>query len=148
NSMRGDFADRYRAIVDRYNSGGSSTENYYEDLVDFMDSLDEEEQRHTREGLTEVELELFDILLKDKIANGDKIKVKNAARKLLPALLKARPRVLVQDWYKGTQSKLRVKEAIRHVLDQELPPSYTREIFDLKGDNVLEWFYRKKPEAA
>ncbi|MCP4150464.1 MAG: deoxyribonuclease, partial [bacterium] len=33
NSMRGDFADRYRAIVDRYNSGGSSTENYYEDLV-------------------------------------------------------------------------------------------------------------------
>ncbi|MCP4146640.1 MAG: hypothetical protein GY757_02720 [bacterium] len=27
-------------------------------------------------------------------------------------------------------------------------PSYTKEIFDRKSDNTLEWFYKKNPEVA
>ena len=59
NVTRTNFAQRFQAIVDQYNAGGSTTENYYDALVDFAENLREEEERHVREGLTVEELELF-----------------------------------------------------------------------------------------
>ncbi len=66
NKTRISFAERYKAIIDNYNSGNSTNENYYEDLINFVDDLKKEDERHIREGLTEEELELYDLLKKRK----------------------------------------------------------------------------------
>lgn len=60
NHTRTDFAEKLQDIVDRYNAGSSSTENYFEDLMTFAEGLKDEDERHIREGLNEDELELYD----------------------------------------------------------------------------------------
>ena len=66
NATRTDFAQRLQEIIDAYNSGSSSADNYFEELVKFSKELKEETERHIREGLTEDELELFDLLKKER----------------------------------------------------------------------------------
>ena len=60
-----------------------------------------------REGLTEDELELFDLLKKDKMTKEETQKVRLAAKSLLRRLREESPKVLVQDWFKDAQSKKR-----------------------------------------
>lgn len=141
NSTRINFAQKLQEIIDTYNAGGSTNENYFEDLVNFAERLKEEDGRHIRECLTEDELELFDVLKKDKMTKEEEKKVKLAAKSLLHRLLDESPKVLVQDWYKDTQSQSRVKSALEEVLDKTLPESYDRKIFKIKCDNVFELIY-------
>lgn len=143
NSTRSDFAKRLQDIVDKYNAGGSSTENYYEELVDFADGLKDESERHIREGLSEEELELFDLLKKAKMTVEETQKVKLAAKFLLERLLAKQPKVLIQDWHRDEQSKLQVKSTVEEVLDQNLPDSYGRAIFKTKCDNVFELIFNR-----
>ncbi len=137
NATRTDFAQRLQEIIDAYNSGGSSTENYYEDLMKFAEDLRAEDERHIREGLTEDELELFDLLKKDKMTQVETQSVKLAAKSLLHRLLEEHPTVLVRDWYKDTQTKKMVRSAVEKVLDSKLPESYDRVLFREKCDNVF-----------
>lgn len=137
NATRTDFAQRLQQIIDTYNAGGSSTENYYEDLMQFTGDLRAEDERHIREGLNEDELELFDLLKKDTMTQDETQKVKLAAKSLLHRLLEERPRVLVQDWYKDTQTRKTVRSAVEQVLDRDLPESYDRVLFREKCDNVF-----------
>jgi len=137
NATRTDFAQRLQQIIDTYNAGGSSTENYYEDLMQFTEDLRMEDERHIREGLTEDELELFDLLKKDKMTQEETQKVRLAAKSLLHRLLQEHPKVLVQDWYKDTQTQKMVRSAVEQVLDSNLPESYDRVLFREKCDNVF-----------
>ena len=137
NATRTDFAQRLQQIIDTYNAGGSSTENYYEDLMQFTEDLREEDERHIREGLNEDELELFDLLKKDKMTQEETQKVRLAAKSLLHRLLQEHPKVLVQDWYKDTQTQKMVRSAVEQVLDSNLPESYDRVLFREKCDNVF-----------
>lgn len=138
NSTRSDFAQRLQQIIDRYNSGGSSTENYFEDLMRFTGEMKEEAERHVREGLNEDELELFDLLKKDGLTQDETQKVKLAAKGLLHRLLDESPKVLVQDWYKDNQTQRIVRSAVEQVLDSNLPDSYDRVLFRQKCDNVFD----------
>ena len=52
---------RLRGIIDAYNAGSSSADNYFEELIKFTQTLQEEAERHIRERLTEEELESFSI---------------------------------------------------------------------------------------
>ncbi len=137
NATRTDFAQRLQQIIDTYNAGGSSTENYYEDLMQFTEDLRTEDERHVREGLNEDELELFDLLKKDKMTQEETQKVRLAAKSLLHRLLQEHPKVLVQDWYKNTQTQKKVRSAVEQVLDNNLPESYDRVLFREKCDNVF-----------
>lgn len=141
NSTRTDFAERLQAIIDNYNSGGSSTENYYEDLMNFTKSMKEEDERHIKEGLTKDELELFDILKKDKMTKEEEKNVKLAAKDLLKRLIEEQPRVLVQDWFKDSQSQIKVRTAIEEVLDNDLPESYDRTEFKRKCEKAYDLVY-------
>jgi hypothetical protein len=87
--------------------------------------------------ITEDELELFDLLKKDKMTQKETQKVKLAAKSLLHRLLEERPKVLVQDWYKDTQTQKMVRSAVEQVLDSNLPESYDRVLFREKCDNVF-----------
>lgn len=138
NHTRVDFAQKLQAIIDQYNAGGSSTENYFDDLMKFAEGMKEEDERHVREGLTEEELELYDTLRKDKLTKEEEQKVKLAAKHLISRLLDEHPKVLVQDWWKDGQTQRKVKVAVEEVLDQDLPDSYDRITFKEKSDNVFE----------
>jgi type I restriction enzyme R subunit len=138
NSTRTNFAQKLQEIIDKYNSGGALTENYFKDLMDFIDNLREEEERHIKEGLTEEELELFDLLKKESLTKDEEQKVKNAAKNLLKRLKEEKPTVLVNDWHKDTVTRLQVQSAIKTVLDNYLPESYDRTVYSNKCDTVFE----------
>lgn len=138
NSTRGGFAQRFQTIIDNYNAGGSSTEQYFEQLVQFSQDMAAEDERHVREGLTEDELEIFDLLCKESMTQAETQKVKLAAKALLHRLQDESPKVLVQDWYKTDQTRRIVRSAVAEVLDRELPQeSYDRVLFQTKCDNVF-----------
>ena len=138
NAARADFATRLQGIVDRYNSGSSSADNYFDELMKFAAEMKEESERHLREGLTEEELELFDLIKKDKMTKDETQKVRLAAKSLLHRLRNEPPKVLVQDWFKDGQSQKRVRSAVESVLDQQLPETYDRAVFTEKCNRVFE----------
>jgi type I restriction enzyme R subunit len=141
NITRVPFAQKLQEIIDRYNSGNSSNENYFDDLMDFVNKMKDEELRAAREGLTEEELEIFDLLKKDKLTKDEEQNVKLAAKKLLHRLKEERPTVLINDWHKDTQTRTQVQIAIKKVLDEALPESYDREVYSTKCDVVFDHFF-------
>jgi type I restriction enzyme R subunit len=138
NATRTDFVQRLQGIIDAYNAGSSSADNYFEDLVKFTKDMKVESERHIREGLTEDELELFDLLKKDKMTEEETKKIRLAAKSLLHRLLQEQPKVLVQDWYKDSQTKERVRSTVAEVLHKHLPESYERVLFKQKCDNIFD----------
>jgi type I restriction enzyme R subunit len=138
NATRTDFATRLQGIIDEYNAGSSAADNYFAELVKFTKDLKEESERHIREGLTEDELELFDLLKKDKMTKEETQKVRLAAKSLLHRLREESPNVLVTDWFRDSQSKSRVRSAVESVLNEHLPGSYDRAVFTQKCNGVLD----------
>ena len=138
NSARANFAERLQQIINTYNAGGMATENYFDELVRYAEAMKAEDERYVREGLSKDELELFDILKKEKMTQDEEIKVKNAARHLLKRLIEEKPSVLVQDWFRDRQSQIKVKSAIEEVLDATLPVSYDRALFSQKSQRLYE----------
>ena len=53
------------------------------------------------------------------------------------------PRVLVEDWYKDDQSKLRVKSTVEEILDQNSPDTYDRASFIAKRDRIFNLIYSR-----
>ncbi|HPM29887.1 MAG TPA: type I restriction endonuclease subunit R [Chryseolinea sp.] len=142
NVTRNSFAQKLQEIIDRYNSGGAATEDYFDDLVNFVESLREEELRATREGLSEQELEIFDLLKKENLTKEEEQKVKLAAKNLLKRLKEEKPTVLVHDWHKDTQTRNQVKNVIEQILDTYLPdPAYNRTLFASKSNKIYEHFF-------
>lgn len=138
NRTRGAFAERLQGIIDEYNSGSSSTDKIFEELAQFLGEMGEEDERHTRLGLTEDELEIYDLLKKEKMSQSEEKKVRLAAKALLKRLLEEAPKVLVQDWFKDGQTRLMVRDAVGAVLHKNLPDSYDRALFTEKRDSVFE----------
>lgn len=137
NKTRTSFAERYQAIIDRYNAGNSTNENYFEDLVDFVDELKEEDERHVRMGLTEEELELYDLLKQDKLSASDEERVKLSAKKLLEAIQHESSKLNVIDWYKDEQPRQAVKGEIEEILDEHLPESYGKKEFNVTTEIIF-----------
>ena len=140
NVSRTSFAQKLQEIIDRYNAGNSTNENYFDDLMDFVQKMKEEEMRAAREGLSEAELEMFDLLKKENLTKDEEQKVKLAAKDLLHRLKDEKPTVLINDWHKDTQTKLQVQSAIKKVLDDKLPKSYDRAVYSSKCDVVFDHF--------
>lgn len=138
NSTRIPFAERFAAIIDRYNAGSSSVEEAYAEVTEFAAALGAEEERHIREGLTEEELELFDILLKGGLTKAEEQQVKLAARKLLGRLHEEQPRVLISGWYRDTQSRQRVRSVLEKVLHAQLPDTFGRAEFASRSTQIMD----------
>lgn len=139
NRTRRDFAERLQEIIDRYNSGSNSVDSDFKALVEFAESLREEDERHIRLGLTEDELEIYDLLSKDKMTQQEEQTVRLAAKKLLSRLTEESPKLLVQDWFKNSQTRLKVREQLAEVLDQCLPhESYDKTLFSEKCEKLYE----------
>ena len=65
-------------------------------------------------------------------------KVRLAAKSLLHRLREETPKVLIQDWFKDSQSKGRVRSAVENVLHTHLPDSYDRVVFTEKCNSVFD----------
>ena len=94
-----------------------------------------------REGMSEEELEIFDLLKKETLTKAEKEKVRLAAQHLLHKLKDARDTVLIQAWHKGIRSQEKVRREIQVVLHSDLPDSYGRELFSQKTDIIFQHFY-------
>lgn len=141
NCTRQKFSVRYKSIIDRYNAGGSENEDYYEQLIKLIEDLKREDERPDAEGLTEEELEMYDLLIADKsLTQAEEQKVKLAAKNLFKKLSESRRELLVVDWYKDDQPREKVKSAIEVSLDADLPDSYDAVSFKSKTQLLLNHF--------
>lgn len=141
NCTRQQFSQRFRNIIDRYNAGGSENEDYYEQLLQLIKDLQAEEKRPEAEGLTEEELEIFDLLVAGKkLTKAEEQKVKLSAKNLFKKLSTEKAELMVVDWYKDEQPRAKVKTAIETSLDADLPPSYDKETFSVKIELLLTHF--------
>jgi type I restriction enzyme R subunit len=140
NRTRMDYLERFQAMIDAYNSGSLNAEEFFQQLMTFAKSLNEEEQRGVGEQLNEEELALFDLLTKPQIdlSDQDRDKVKATARGLLTTLKGGK---LVLDWRKRQQSRAEVRVTIEKLLDQGLPRAYTPELFEQKTTAVFQHVY-------
>jgi len=140
NRTRMDYMERFQAMIDAYNAGSLNAEQFFQQLVDFAQSLNEEEKRAMGEKLDEEELALFDLLTKPQIemSKADREKVKATARQLLTTL---KAEKLVLDWRKRQQARAEVRVTIEKVLDQGLPRAYTPELFEQKTTAIFQHVY-------
>lgn len=142
NKTRGGFLAEFEKVIDEYNSGSIEIEDAYERLIKQAENLTTEEERYIREGFkSEEELEMFDLLKKEKLTKDEVKKVKKAAQELLKTLQDKKREIFVYQWYKENKKKEELKHEIMGVLDKELPESYDKEIFAEKNDSVYEHIY-------
>ena len=133
NCERIKFSERFQNIIDKYNSGGSENEDYYEQLVKLVEELKNEDKRASLEGLTEEELEMYDLLIKGRdLTKDEEQRVKLASKNLFKKLTSEKNDLFVVDWYKDEQASVNVKSAICISLDSDLPDSYDKDAFESK----------------
>lgn len=122
-----DYYQKYQEIIAEYNQEKErvTIEETFAKLVELAKSLDAEQQRAVKEGLSEDELALFDMLVKDDVSKADRDRLKEASRGLLEsmtALVKPMER-----WTEKEQTQAEVKVFILDHLFAKLPdPPYSR----------------------
>src|SRR3546814_7602492 len=101
NRTRADFAEKFEALIESYNVGSRNIEQLFEELLKLSNSLDEEQQRHVREHLSEEELVIFDILTRPapELGGEERAEVKKVARELLGRLKE----LLTLDWRRSEE---------------------------------------------
>ena len=85
NQTRADFAETFEELIESYNTGSRNIEELFEELVKLSRNLNEEQQRHVRENMTEEQLVIFDILTRPapELSAGERTELKKVARELL-----------------------------------------------------------------
>ena len=144
NHTRADFAEKFEALIESYNAGSRSIEELFEELVKLSNSLNDEEQRHVRENMTEEELVIFDILTRPapELTTEERAEVKKVARELLGRLKD----LLVLNWRQKAAARSQLKLTIEDTLDSGLPRAYTPELYRQKCSAVFEHVYESYPE--
>ena len=139
NPTRADLLERLNDLIDRYNAGSMDVERLFEELTAFVRTMDEEEQRHVKEGLTEEELAIFDILTRPepKLSKAQELEVKKIARQLLAKLKREK---FILDWRSRETAKSDVRETIRQEFD-DLPEVYERKLWDEKVERTYQYVF-------
>jgi len=119
-------------------------EQLFEELLKLSKSLDEEQERHVRENLTEEELVIFDILTRPapELSADERAEVKKVARELLARL----KQLLVLNWRQKAAARSALRLAIEDTLDAGLPRAYAPETYREKCSAIFEHVYESYPE--
>ncbi len=90
NPKRMNYEIKYREIVALYNldKDRATLEETFAKLMALSKSMDDEQHRAAREGLTESELAVFDLLEKQNLSGPERERIKQASRALIAELLK------------------------------------------------------------
>ena len=139
NKSRTDYFERFQRLIDDYNADSENIDLHLHELMAFTRNLNQEDQRHISEQLSEEELAMFDLLTRPNttLSALEKAEVKKVARTLLETLKREK---LVLDWRKKQQAKADVQVTIDQILDR-LPPSYTQEVYLQLCTDVFQHVY-------
>lgn len=142
NRTRADFAEKFETLIQNYNAGSRSIEELFQELLKLSNSLNDEEQRHVRENMSEEELVILDILTRPspELSTDERDEVKKVARELLVRLKS----MLVLNWRQKSTARSQLKLAIEDTLD--LPRAYTPELYQQKCSAVFEHVFESYPE--
>ena len=144
NRKRAKFMERLNLLLKEYNSGAHDIDQLLNDLVALAKDLNEEEQRAVKEGLTEDELAIFDLLRKENLNPDETAKVRLVAKELLERL---RPK-LVPAWRDFEPLRSGVRTTISDILFPKLPePVYTESDCEFKGLEVYNFVYENYRDA-
>jgi type I restriction enzyme R subunit len=144
NPLRMDFYRKYQEIIADYNREKDRTtvEATFARLIAFAASLDAEQQRSAREGLSDDELALFDLLFKDSIGKAERERVKQASKGLLSSLEELlRP---MPEWTQNASTQAEVKVLILNNLYNSLPrPPFTETEIERASDGIYSFVWQK-----
>ena len=143
NRTRADFAEKFEELIESYNNGSRNIEQLFAELVKLSNSLDDEQERHVRENMSEEELVIFDILTRPapELSTGERAEVKKVAKDLLSRL----KQLLVLNWRQKSAARSTLKLAIEDTLDT-LPDAYDRPLYVQKCTALFEHVYESYPE--
>ena len=146
NPTRSSLIERFQELIAEYNAGSLNVERLFDALMAFIRDLDDEEGRAIREGLSEEELAIVDILTKPEpeLTADEHALVKQVAKAMLETLKREK---LVLDWRLKERAKAAVRSAIQHSLDA-LPPAYDDVIWQGKVNQTYEWVFDHLPAAS
>jgi type I restriction enzyme R subunit len=144
NKTRADFAEKFEELIEIYNQGSQSIGELFEELLKLSRNLNEEQERHVRENMTEEELVIFDILTRPapELSADERAEVKKVARELLNKM----KLLLVLNWRQKSTARSQLKLTIEDVLDTGLPRTYTPELYRQKCSALFEHVYESYPE--
>ena len=130
NPLRTDFQQRYEEFVAAYNreKDRPTIEQTFEELLDLVQDLDQEESRAAREGLDEESLAIFDLLQKPNLSRPERERIKQVAVELLKTLKAGKLRV----------SQWRDKEATRDAVHIAIYDFLWRDGTGLPSDGYSE----------
>ena len=140
NKSRMDYQAKFEQMIAAYNAGTIGVADYFEKLFNFVNDLNEEDQRAGTEDLSEEELAVFDLLTQREphLTAPERDEVKDAVREMLETLKQEK---LGLDWRKHAQARAQVRLAVENILDDELPQPYTPELFNQKSEAVYQHIY-------
>jgi type I restriction enzyme R subunit len=136
NPTRVDLMERFQKLLDDYNAGSINAQLYFEELVAIGRSLDEEEARAAKGGLTEEQQAIVDLISRPgpDLSQEEEALVKRVAKELLGVLKRDK---IVLDWRKEQQTRAAVRVTVETTLDQ-LPDKFTRPLYAQKCDAVYQ----------
>nr|WP_269147230.1 type I restriction endonuclease subunit R [Gordonia amicalis] len=137
NPTRYELVERIEQLITDYNAGSVNIDEYLRRLIELSKTLTAEEERAVREGMTEEELAIFDLLTQPDpvLTEEERRTVQASARTLLEHLHEK----LVQDWRRKVDVMNDVNSTIRRILDAGLPETpYTVDIFREKVQLVYD----------
>jgi type I restriction enzyme R subunit len=150
NKTRADYLSKFEELIESYNAGSRNIEELFQELLALSRALNDEQQRHVREQLTEDELTVFDLLTRPgpSLSSEERKEVKKVARQLLERLKS----LLVLNWRQKAQARAQVQLAIEDVLDEGLPRTYSPELYRQKCTLLFEHVFENsaliKADAA
>lgn len=143
------YDERYQAIIEDYNSqqDQATIEKTFDELMQLVKDMDQEEQRYVREGFSsDEELSLYDLLFSENLSKQDIQKLKGVAVDLLQ---KVKAKIAELDhWTDKQETKAAVDNLIRDTLWRELPSCYDEPSISRYRQKIYEYVYTRYKEVA
>jgi type I restriction enzyme R subunit len=138
NKKRAHFMERLNSLLKEYNSGAHDIDQLFNNLVELAKDLTKEEQRAVKENLSEEELAIFDLLVKESLNPTEVAEIKKTSHEIL---LSIKP-LLVPHWRDFETNRAGVKITITDLLYSKLPePTYTENDCEAKGNEVYNFVF-------
>jgi type I restriction enzyme R subunit len=143
NPTRMNFDLKYREIVAAYNQDKdrATIEEIFAKLMALSQSMDDEQRRAVREGLSESELAIFDLMQKTTLAATERERIKQSSRDLLAELL----RIIepLDQWTEKEQTRAEVETVILDRVFLLPEPPYTPDDKDAMSKLLYEHVWQQ-----
>jgi type I restriction enzyme R subunit len=140
NPLTVDYYKRYQEIIEEYNRGKDEViiKETFRKLIELVNSYSEEEADTKREGLTDEQKAIFDILRHGKkLEEREKKEIKKISVELLEEL--KHEKLKVKQWAEKSVTAAAVFNTVSKTLFETLPyPTYQTDDIDLKTNLVYE----------